>query len=91
MTGFVLNMWIVWGALAVLFAAIKIYSDSLIKNEENQLILDDAFSQLKSEQATIQANVHKLAPFKTISLWLWIAASVFVAGYYILDVINQFK
>jgi hypothetical protein len=91
MTGFALDMWIVWGVLAILFAAIKIYSDSLIKNEENQLILDDAFSQLKSEQATIQANVHKLAPIKMASMWIWIAASVFVVGYYILDIINQFK
>jgi hypothetical protein len=91
MTGFALDMWIVWGVLAILFAAVKIYSDSLIKNEENQLILDDAFSQLKSEQATIQANVHKLAPIKMASMWIWIAASVFVVGYYILDIINQFK
>ena len=91
MTGFVLYMWIVWGVLAVLFAAIKIYSGRLSQNEENQLILDDAFSQLKNEQAAIQANVHKLAPIKMASLWLWVAASVFIVGYYVLDVINQFK
>jgi hypothetical protein len=37
------------------------------------------------------ARVNKLAPIKMASLWLWVAASVFVVGYYVLDVINQFK
>jgi hypothetical protein len=84
-------MWIVWGVIALLFAALKIYSGRLSKDEENQLILDDAFSQLKTEQQAIQANVHKFAPVMTASLWLLIAATVFVAGYYIMDIINQFK
>ena len=91
MTGFVPVMWMVWGVCALLFVGIKLYGGSLSKNEENQLILDDAFSQLKSEQAAIQANMHKLAPFKIVSLWLFVAATVFVAGYYVLDIINQFK
>ena len=91
MTGFVPVMWMVWGVLALLVAGLRLFAASLSKNEENQLILDDAFSQLKTEQAAIQASVNKLAPIKMVSLWLFVAASVFVAGYYILDIINQFK
>jgi hypothetical protein len=37
------------------------------------------------------ARVNKLAPIKMVSLWLFVAATVFVAGYYILDIVNQFK
>ena len=91
MTGIVPVMWIVWGALAIVVLGVKIYSGKLSQSEDDQLILDDAFSNLKTEQAAIVARVNKLAPIKMVSLWLFIAASVFVAGYYILDVINQFK
>jgi len=91
MTGIVPTMWVVWGLLALVVAGLKLYSGSLSKYEENQLILDDAFSQLKTEQAAIQASVHKLDSIRMVSLWLFIAASVFVAGYYIMDIVNQFK
>jgi hypothetical protein len=91
MTGFVLDMWIVWGFLAIVALGVKIYSGRLSQNEDDQLILDDAFSHLKTEQAAIIARVNKLAPIKNASLWLFVAASVFVVGYYVLDIINQFK
>ncbi len=91
MTGLVPVMWVVWGLLAVVLAGLKIYSGKLSQNEDDQLILDDAFSNLKTEQAAIVARVNKLAPIKMVSLWLFVAASVFVVGYYILDIINQFK
>jgi hypothetical protein len=91
MTGFVPVMWMVWGVLAILVLAVKIYSGKLSQNEDDQLILDDAFSHLKTEQAAIMARVNKLAPIKMVSLWLFVAATVFVAGYYILDIVNQFK
>jgi hypothetical protein len=91
MTGFVPTMWLIWGVLALVVAGLKIYSNSLSQNEDDQIILDDAFSNLKTEQAAIVARVNKLAPFKVVSLWLFVAASVFVAGYYIMDIFNQFK
>ena len=91
MTGLVSTMWMVWGVLALLFAGIKVYSGKLSQYEENQLILDDAFSHLKTEQAAIQASMNKLAPIKMVSLWLFVAATVFIAGYYVIDVINQFR
>jgi len=91
MTGFVLDMWIVWGFLAIVALGVKIYSGRLSQNEDDQLILDDAFSHLKTEQAAIIARVNKLAPIKMVTLWLFIAATVFVVGYYVLDIVNQFK
>jgi hypothetical protein len=36
-------------------------------------------------------KVHKIEPLRRISLWLAIAATVFVVGYYAMDVLNQFK
>jgi hypothetical protein len=91
MTGLVPTMWMVWGVLALLLAGLNIYSGKVSQNEDDHLILDDAFSHMRTEQASIVARVNKLAPFKTVSLWLFIAATVFVACYYIVDVFSQFK
>jgi hypothetical protein len=91
MTGMIQTMWVVWGVIGLLFLATKMYIGRLSKYEENQLILDDAFSQLKTEQDAIQASIHKFAPIQLASQWLFIAATLFVVGYYALDVINQFN
>jgi hypothetical protein len=84
-------MWMVWGVLALLLAGLNIYTGKISQNEDDHLILDDAFSNMRTEQASIVARVNRLAPIKMVSLWLFVAASVFVAGYYIMDVISQFK
>ena len=57
----------------------------------NQLILDDAFDHLKNEQAMIVAKVDKVKPIENASIWLSVIATVFVAGYYVVDIARQFK
>ena len=91
MTGFVAIMWAVWGVLVVVMLALKIYAGRLSRNEENQLVLDSAFDNLKTEQAAITDSIHKIEPVRKASLWLVVAATVFVIGYYVMDVVNQFK
>ena len=91
MTGFVPVLWAIWGVLVVVMLALKIYSGRLSRNEENQLVLDSAFDNLKTEQAAIADSMHKLEPIRKASLWLVVAATVFVVGYYAMDVVNQFK
>ena len=91
MTGFVAIMWAVWGVLVVVMLAPKIYAGRLSRNEENQLVLDSAFDNLKTEQAAIADSIHKIEPVRKASLWLVVAATVFVIGYYVMDVVNQFK
>ena len=86
-----MTMWMVWGVLALLLAGLNIYTGKISQNEDDHLILDDAFSNMRTEQASIVARVNRLAPIKMVSLWLFVAATVFVAGYYIMDVISQFK
>ena len=91
MAGFVPTMWSVWGVLVVVMIGIKMYIGRVSKYEENQLILDDAFSHLKTEQAAIAAKLGKIQPIGTATLWLAGAATLFVVGYYVLDVIKQFN
>jgi hypothetical protein len=84
-------MWVIWGVLVVFTAALYIYRSSLTKDEEDQIFLDDSFSQERNAQAAIVAKVNKIQPVLRIALWLVAIATLFVIGYYVLDFYNQFK
>jgi hypothetical protein len=91
MTGFVPVMWIIWGALVLVMLALKIYNDRLTRDEDDQLVLDDAFDHVKAQQAAIMVKVNKFAPIRKTVLVLVAAMTLFVIGYYVLDFVNQFK
>jgi hypothetical protein len=91
MTGFVPVMWAVWGVFVLLMLVLKIYTNRLSKYEDDQLILDEAFSHVKAEQAAIMAKVHQIQPVRRAVLALTGAMTLVVVGYYVMDVINQFK
>jgi hypothetical protein len=84
-------MWIVWGALIVITAAFYIYRSRLQRDEEDQIFLDDAFTQEKAAQESIAAKVNNIQPALAVLKWLDIAATVVVVVYYIWDVFAQFK
>jgi hypothetical protein len=89
--GIVPVMWIVWGVLVVLTAALYIYRSTLTKDEEDQIFLDESFQHEQVAQAAIIAKVNKVQPLLRVALWLVGFATLFVIGYYVLDIINQFK
>jgi hypothetical protein len=84
-------MWSVWGVLVLFMAALYLYRASLSKNEEDQLFLADSFSHERTAQASIIDKVNKVDPLIRVSVVLAGIATLFVAGYYVLDIINQFK
>ncbi len=88
---FVPAMWIGWGIILVLFIATKVYAARISKYEENQLILDDSSSQLKTEQDAITGRLNRFKPVQMTTVWLLGAGTLFVVAYYIHDMINQFK
>lgn len=84
-------IWSVW-ALCVLFLAVMyLYRSRLTRDEEDQIFLDDSFSHERTAQAAIAAKVEKIEPLVKTSVWLAAAATVLVIGYYIWDIVNQFK
>jgi hypothetical protein len=91
MTGFVPVMWSVWGLLVVLLAAVNLYMSRLARDEEDQIFLGESFDHERSAQAAIMEKVNKVQPFKRLTLWLLGAMTLIVVGYYIFDVIRQFK
>jgi hypothetical protein len=88
---FVWTMWIVWAVLVVIMAALHLYSSALSRGEDDQIYLDDAFAKEKAEQEEIAAKVAKIEPSLRVFRWLSSAATVFVIGYYIVDIVSQFK
>ena len=80
-------MWTVWGVLAFSVICLKLYSGRLTQNEDDQIILDDSFDNVKMEQAAIAAKVAKLEPVQRIVLWLAAVASMVVAVYYVRDIV----
>jgi hypothetical protein len=91
MTGFVPVMWSVWGVFVVLFAVVSLYASRLARDEEDQIFLGESFEHEKSAQAAIVARVNKVQPVKRLALLLVGVMTLFVLGYYVLDIIRQFK
>jgi hypothetical protein len=84
-------MWIVWGILVLFTAGLYIYRSSLTRDEEDQIFLDDSFQHEQANQAAIVAKVEKVQPLLRLALGLAGVATLFVVGYYALDIIRQFK
>jgi hypothetical protein len=91
MTGFVPIMWSVWGGLVVILMAIFLYRSTLTRNEEDQIFLDDSFNHMKAEQTAIIARANKVTPILRVAGGLVGAMSLVLIGYYVWDVLNQFK
>ena len=87
MTGFVPVMWSVWGVLVLLMICLKIYAGRLTRDEDDQIVLDDSFDNVKVEQAAIMAKVAKLEPVLRIVFWLAVAATLVVIVYYVRDIL----
>lgn len=84
-------MWAVWAALVLLFAALHLYRGRLERDEDDQIFLDESFAHERASQALIHQKVGKIQPAIRSSMYLAGAATLFVVGYYILDIYRQFK
>lgn len=88
---FVPAMWIVWGALFLVFAALKLYVSTLSRDEDDQLFLDESFDHVRVAQAAMAAKVSKVQPVERAVLWVLGAMTLFVVGYYVLNIFHQFS
>jgi hypothetical protein len=84
-------MWGIWGLLLLVTAAVYLYQSRLTRDEEDQIFLSDGFEHEKAAQSAIATKVSKIQPVLKICKVLVAVATVFVIGYYIVDVFNQFK
>jgi len=88
---FVLGMWSVWGLVVLVYVAIRIYVGRLALEEDDTLLLDDAFAQERAAQDAIRAKVKKIQPVQRIALIALVVMSLIVIGYYVWDMWQQFQ
>ena len=84
-------MWSVWGVLVLIMSGLFIYRSNLSKDEEDQVFLDDAFNHERTAQAAIVTKINKVQPLVKAATALVGVATLFVVGYYVMDIVNQFK
>jgi hypothetical protein len=84
-------MWTAWGVVVVVTFAIHLYKSRLSRDEDDEVFLGEGFEHERAAQAEITAKVNKIEPVLLVFKWLTGAATVFVIGYYIWDIITQFK
>ncbi len=84
-------MWVLWGAAFFFMIVVSIYASRVTRNEDDQLFLTDSSSNARSEQDSIALRVGKIQPLKRTALVFAIAMTLVVLGYYIFDMIRQFK
>lgn len=78
-------MWTVWGVFVAAAAILHIYKGSLMKDEEDQIFLDESFDREKQAQAIIVAKVNRIEATLKIAHWLVGAMTVVVVIYYVRD------
>ncbi len=84
-------MWGIWGLLLLLTAGVYLYQSRLARDEEDQLFLSEGFENEKAAQSAIAVKVGKVQPVLRVCKLLVLVATVFVVGYYAIDIYNQFK
>jgi hypothetical protein len=87
----VLGMWIVWGVLVLVYVAIRIYVARLDLDENDTILLDDAFAHERAAQEAIIAKVKKIEPAQRVVLIAMVVMSLIVIGYYVWNMWQQFQ
>jgi uncharacterized ion transporter superfamily protein YfcC len=88
---YVVSMWCIWGLVVLVYAALRIYVGRLDRDEDDTLLLDDAFAHEKAAQAVIIAKVKKIQPVQRLALIALIVMSLVVIVYYIWNAVEQFQ
>ena len=88
---FVPIMWSVWGLTVLVMAIMFLYRSRLTKDEADQIFLDDSFKHEQTAQQAIRRRSTRFQPLIKVSEIVAAVATLFVIGYYVNDIINQFK
>jgi hypothetical protein len=84
-------MWVIWGAVFLVFIVFKVYVSRISRNEDDQLVLQDSSDHVRKEQEEIRARMKRVKPIGRTLLGLLSVTTVYVAGYYVVDMVHQFK
>ncbi len=84
-------MWSVWGASFLAFIVFRLYLYRLSRDEEDQIVLHDSSARLVEEQKAITTKLESAKPVGVAILGVFGAVTLFVLGFYVLDMIHQLQ
>ena len=87
----VLGMWSIWVLLFLVYLVLRLYVARLSRDENDTILIDDAFSHERAAQEAIFAKLKKIQPAQRIALIALGVMSLIVVVYYIWNVIQQFQ
>ena len=82
-------LWIVWGAVTVVFVALLIYRSLIGMKEEDEIFLDPAEASLENEQREIVKRIQRLSPYVKGFGLASAASLVAIAGLYTYPVLKE--
>ena len=87
----VLGMWSIWALFFVVYLVLRLYVARLSADENDTVLLDDAFAHERAAQEAIFAKVKKIQPAQRAALIGLGVMSLIVIVYYIWNVVQQFQ
>ena len=87
---YVMGMWIVWGALAVVLLGLLMYRGSLTRYEDDQLFLDDSNQMEHRAQDELMRKIKKIEPVIRVFGGVAGLVTVGIVGFYVYDAIQHF-
>ena len=87
---FIIVIWIVWVALAVVLLGLLLYHMNITQDEEDDLFLDAAEETERRRQDDVSAILKRLKPWIRICGGVEGIATLILVGFYIVDAMRQF-
>jgi len=87
---YVIEMWVVWGALAVILLGLLMYRGNLTRYEDDQLFLDDSNAIEHNAQDQLMRKIKKVEPVIRIFGGITGLVTVAIVGFYLYDAIHRF-
>lgn len=84
-------MWSVWGVAFLALIVFRVYVYRMSRNEEDQIFLHDSSARLVEEQRAIATKLASAKPVGLAILGIFGAVTLFVLGFYVLDMIHQLQ
>ena len=87
---FIIVIWIVWVALAVVLLGLLLYHMNITQDEEDDLFLDAAEETERRRQDDVSAKLKRLKPWIRICGGVEGIVTLILVGFYIVDAMRQF-
>ena len=84
-------MWVAWGLVFLTFVGFRVYVARMSRNEDDQLVLQDSSAHVRKEQEVIMDRLQKTKPVGRAILAVFGVMTLYVAGYYVMDMVRQFR